>query len=81
MDLPKKQRNRREIVGFFEIHQIRKKTPKFGGVKNPGQGVRGSRGQRITGLRGQGVKGSRAQGLKGSRGQEVTRSEVLVEEN
>ena len=34
MDLPKKQRNRREIVGFFEIHQIWKKTPKFGGGKN-----------------------------------------------
>ena len=35
MDLPKKQGNRREIGGFFEIHLIRKKTPKFGGVKNP----------------------------------------------
>ena len=36
MDLPKKQGNRREIGGFFEIHRIRWKTPKFGGVKNPG---------------------------------------------
>ena len=35
MDLPKKQGNRREIGGFFEIHRIRWKTPKFGGVKNP----------------------------------------------
>ena len=39
MDLPKKQGNRREIGGFFEIHRIRWKTPKFGGVKNPEVGV------------------------------------------
>ena len=39
MDLPKKQGNRREIGGFFEIHRIRWKTPKFGGDKNPARQI------------------------------------------